>query len=81
MKVIIIYDNTSTKSDLQADWGFSALVEIEGRRILFDTGADGDILLSNIEKLKTNPQDIEDIFYFPSSLGPYRWPIIFSSLE
>jgi len=45
MKVIIIYDNTSTKSDLQADWGFSALVEIEGRRILFDTGADGDILL------------------------------------
>jgi len=37
-------------------------VEIERRRILFDTGADGDILLSNIEKLKTNPQDIEDIF-------------------
>ena len=62
MKVIIIYDNTSTKSDLQADWGFSALVEIEGRRILFDTGADGDILLSNMEKLKINPQDIEDIF-------------------
>jgi len=62
MKVIIIYDNTSTKSDLQADWGFSALVEIEERRILFDTGADGDILLSNMEKLKINPQDIEDIF-------------------
>ena len=62
MKVIIIYDNTSTKSDLQADWGFSALVEIEERRILFDTGADGDILLSNMERLKINPQDIEDIF-------------------
>ncbi len=62
MKVTIIYDNTSTKPDLQADWGFSALVEIKGRKILFDTGADGDILLSNMEKLKINPQDIEDIF-------------------
>jgi len=47
---------------LKADWGFSAFVEIKGRRILFDTGADGDILLSNMEKLKINPQDIEDIF-------------------
>ena len=47
---------------MKADWGFSALVEIEGRKILFDTGADGDILLSNMEKLKINPQDIEDIF-------------------
>ncbi|MCD6228972.1 MAG: MBL fold metallo-hydrolase [Candidatus Omnitrophica bacterium] len=58
----MIYDNTSTRPDLKADWGFSAFVEIKGRRILFDTGADGDILLSNMEKLKINPQDIEDIF-------------------
>ena len=62
MKITIIYDNTSTKLDLKADRGFSALVEIKGRKILFDTGADGDILLSNMEKLKINPQDIEDIF-------------------
>ena len=62
MKITIIYDNTSTKPDLKADRGFSALVEIKGRKILFDTGADGDILLSNMEKLKINPQDIEDIF-------------------
>ena len=62
MKVTIIYDNTSARPDLQADWGFSALVEIKGRKILFDAGADGDILLSNMEKLKINPQDIEDIF-------------------
>jgi len=62
VKVTIIYDNTSARPDLQADWGFSAFVEIKGRRILFDTGADGDILLSNMEKLKINPQDIEDVF-------------------
>ena len=62
MKVTIVYDNTAFRKDLQADWGFSALVEVKGRKILFDTGADGDILLSNMEKLKINPEEIEDIF-------------------
>jgi len=62
MKVTIIYDNTSVSPDLQADWGFSALVEVKGRKILFDTGADGDILLFNMEKLKINTKEIEDVF-------------------
>jgi len=62
MKIIIIYDNTSARSDLQADWGFSALVEIKERKILFDTGANGRILLSNMQKLKVNPKEIEDVF-------------------
>lgn len=62
MKVTIIYDNTASRADLQADWGFSALVEAEGRKILFDTGANGRILLSNMEKLKVNPEEIEDVF-------------------
>ena len=62
MKITIIYDNTAYIKDLQADWGFSALIEIKERKILFDTGANGRILLSNMEKLKINPKEIEDIF-------------------
>lgn len=62
MKITIIYDNTSFRKDLQADWGFSALVEEKGRKILFDTGADGAILLSNMRKLDINPADIKEIF-------------------
>jgi len=62
MKITIIYDNTSARFDLQADWGFSALVEAKKRKILFDTGANGRILLSNMEKLKINPEEIGDIF-------------------
>lgn len=62
MKITIIYDNTAFIKDLQADWGFSALIEIKERKILFDTGANGRILLSNMEKLKINPKEIEDIF-------------------
>ncbi len=62
MKVTIIYDNTASRVDLQADWGFSALVETKERRILFDTGANGRVLLSNMEKLEVNPEKIEDVF-------------------
>ncbi len=62
MKITIIYDNTAFRKDLQADWGFSALVEVKERKILFDTGANGNILLSNMEKLKLDPKEIEDVF-------------------
>ena len=62
MKVTIIYDNTTSRAELEADWGFSALVEAKGRKILFDTGANGRILLSNMQKLKINPKEIKDVF-------------------
>jgi len=62
MKITIIYDNTSLRHDLKADWGFSALVEHPGKTFLFDTGTNGNILLSNMENLGINPDDIKDIF-------------------
>ena len=62
MKVTIIYDNTTFRKNLQADWGFSALVEVKKRKILFDAGANGRILLSNMEKLGINPKEIEEVF-------------------
>ena len=62
MKVTIVYDNTAFRKDLQADWGFSAFVETKGLKILFDTGANGNILLSNMQKLEINPKEIQDIF-------------------
>jgi len=63
MKLTIIYDNTAFREDLQADWGFSALVEVENTpKILFDTGTDGRILLSNIGKLGIDPAPIEEVF-------------------
>lgn len=62
MKITIIYDNTSSRPDLKANWGFSALVEVKGKKILFDTGTNGKILLSNMGKLEISPEEIEDIF-------------------
>jgi len=63
MKVTIIYDNEVYKKGLKSDWGFSCLVETENApRILFDTGANGSILLSNMEKLNIDPHSIDEIF-------------------
>ena len=31
------------------DWGFSALVEVAGKRILFDTGNDADVFAANVK--------------------------------
>jgi 7,8-dihydropterin-6-yl-methyl-4-(beta-D-ribofuranosyl)aminobenzene 5'-phosphate synthase len=63
MKITIIYDNTAYKQGLQADWGFSCLVEIEDTpKILFDTGTNGSILISNMKKLDIEPQTIKEIF-------------------
>jgi len=63
MKITILYDNTAFRKDLQADWGFSALVEVEDTpKILFDTGGNGKILLSNMGKLGIDPLSIEEVF-------------------
>ena len=62
MRIIIIYDNAAFRKDLQTDWGFSALVEAKEKKILFDIGANGRILLSNMEKLKIDPLSIEEVF-------------------
>jgi len=62
MKITIIYDNEVWKEGLKADWGFACLVEIYGKRILFDTGANGSILLENMKKLSIDPTVVEEIF-------------------
>jgi len=62
MKTTIIYDNTAFRKDLQAVWGFSALVEAKRKKILFDTGGSGSILLSNMGKLGIVPKEIDEVF-------------------
>ena len=63
MKITIVYDNKVWKEGLEADWGLSCLVEVEkAQKILFDTGANGRILLSNMKKLDINPFSINEIF-------------------
>src|SRR3974377_2231306 len=50
-KVTILYDAFGESKALTKDWGFSALVEHDGKRILFDTGNDAAIFEHNVKAL------------------------------
>ena len=62
MKITIIYDNETWKEGLKTDWGFSCLVEAYDKKILFDTGTNGSILLHNMQRLNIDPTIIEEVF-------------------
>jgi 7,8-dihydropterin-6-yl-methyl-4-(beta-D-ribofuranosyl)aminobenzene 5'-phosphate synthase len=48
-QITILYDAFGTDPAMTKDWGFSALVEVAGKRILFDTGDNADILAANVK--------------------------------
>ena len=41
------------------EWGFAALVEVDGRKILFDTGANEDTVQRNLKALNLDLADVE----------------------
>jgi 7,8-dihydropterin-6-yl-methyl-4-(beta-D-ribofuranosyl)aminobenzene 5'-phosphate synthase len=50
-KITILYDAFGPESALEKDWGYAALVEYRGRRVLFDTGNDAEIFARNAARL------------------------------
>jgi 7,8-dihydropterin-6-yl-methyl-4-(beta-D-ribofuranosyl)aminobenzene 5'-phosphate synthase len=50
-RVTILYDAFGGRRGLTRDWGFAALVEYGGKRILFDTGNNADIFARNVRTL------------------------------
>jgi len=47
--ITILYDAFGKDATMTKDWGYAALVEINGKRILFDTGDDPAILAKNVK--------------------------------
>jgi 7,8-dihydropterin-6-yl-methyl-4-(beta-D-ribofuranosyl)aminobenzene 5'-phosphate synthase len=43
------------------EWGFAALVEVDGRRLLVDTGARPETVLKNAAELKVDLSDVTDV--------------------
>ena len=48
-QITVIYDAFGKPSDLKKDWGFAALIEYGGKRILFDTGNNAEIFAHNVK--------------------------------
>lgn len=47
-RITILYDSFGKEPALTMDWGFAALVEYGGKRILFDAGGNPEILARNV---------------------------------
>jgi 7,8-dihydropterin-6-yl-methyl-4-(beta-D-ribofuranosyl)aminobenzene 5'-phosphate synthase len=43
------------------EWGYSALVEVDGHKMLYDTGASPDLVLRNAQALHIDLSDVEDV--------------------
>lgn len=59
----IIYDNCKMAEGFQEGWGFSCLVDLGLRKILFDTGADPLAFFSNLKNLGIPSSVITDVVF------------------
>lgn len=59
--ITILYDNLSFDPTLQSGWGFACMIEGLEKTILFDSGGNGEILLSNMKRLGIAPKDVDFI--------------------
>lgn len=53
-QITVLYDAFGKNPALQKDWGYAALIEYGGKRILFDTGDNPEILAYNAKALNVD---------------------------
>ena len=58
----IVFDNVPYARGLKLGWGFAVVIRGFAKTILFDTGSEGDKLLSNMLALQVSPSEIDTIF-------------------
>ncbi len=58
MNIKILFDNNAGKKSILTGWGFSVLVDDS---ILFDTGEDGESLLSNMKEMGVRLDELEAV--------------------
>lgn len=61
LKVTILSTMLAGSTQGLGEWGFAALVEVDGRRLLVDTGARADTVLRNATELGLDLSDVTDV--------------------
>jgi len=61
LRIKIIYDNNPFMTGFKPAWGFSCIIKGADKTLLFDTGGDSDIFMSNLTRMNIRPEDIEMI--------------------
>lgn len=60
LKVTVLSTMLADGNEL-GEWGFAALVEVDGHRILFDTGAHTDVVMKNAKTLNIDLTTVADV--------------------
>jgi 7,8-dihydropterin-6-yl-methyl-4-(beta-D-ribofuranosyl)aminobenzene 5'-phosphate synthase len=60
-RITILYDAFGPPSGMKMDWGFAALVEYQGRKILFDTGNNAQIFEHNVKQAGVDLKTIDAV--------------------
>lgn len=61
LRITVLFNNVPQRPDLTPGWGFSCLIEGLERTVLFDTGADGAVLLANMRRLGLSPKAVDAV--------------------
>ena len=61
IRLYVVFNNVPLKAGLQTSWGFSCLIQGLDKTVLFDTGGDGGVLLSNMRKLGLDAERVEAV--------------------
>jgi len=62
LRFTVVFNNVPYKPGLKTGWGFACLVQGVDKTVLFDTGGDGDILLSNMRQLGLDAKAVDAVF-------------------
>ncbi len=61
MTITVAFDNNRYRPGLETAWGFACVVQGGEHALLFDTGADGRMLLANMTALGLDPRDLDAV--------------------
>jgi 7,8-dihydropterin-6-yl-methyl-4-(beta-D-ribofuranosyl)aminobenzene 5'-phosphate synthase len=59
VRITVLYDAFGKDAAMTKDWGYAALVQINGRRVLFDTGDDPAVLERNVKSKAVDLRTID----------------------
>ncbi|WP_303905112.1 MBL fold metallo-hydrolase [Thiohalomonas denitrificans] len=61
VRLHVVFNNLPYKAGLQTEWGFACLIDGLDKVVLFDTGGNGDVLLSNMQRLGLDAEAVEAV--------------------
>lgn len=61
LQLYVVFNNVPYNKRLETSWGFACLIKGLDKTVLFDTGGDGGIFLSNMQQLGLYPKIVDSV--------------------